>query len=99
MNPGKIAVIAAVAALLVVLHEKTSTSGEYYYDEEEMKRWVLGPGGREGNCDLCVDNADMGWIGMDDVFDGIDGDIDEAPAHPNCECEVEYKTKRTRVYV
>jgi hypothetical protein len=96
VSPAKVAVLAAVTALLLVLHEK---SGEYVYDEEEVKRWVLGPGGRSGNCDVCVDNADLGWIGMDDVFDGVDGDIDEPPAHPHCECTAEFKTKRVRVYV
>jgi hypothetical protein len=29
---------------------------------------------------------------------GKGGDIDDAPAHPNCECTVEQKTKRVRVY-
>ncbi len=96
MKPGAIVVIAAVTALLLVLHEET---GSYYYDEEEQKRWILGPGGKDGNCDICNDNADMGWIGMDDVFDSVDGPIDDAPAHPNCTCSVEFKTKRVRVYV
>jgi phosphohistidine phosphatase len=74
-------------------------AGEYTYDEVEQKRWVLGSGGASGeNCDICEGNADMGWIDMDDVFDSTDGDIDDAPAHPNCDCTVEQKTKRVRVY-
>jgi hypothetical protein len=98
MTPGKLAVLAAAAALLIIL-EKKATAGSYFYDEEEVKRWNLGPGGRAGNCDICVDNADLGWIGMDDVFDSVDGPIDEAPAHPNCSCFVDFRTKKVRVYV
>ena len=74
-------------------------AGEYYYDEQEMKRWNLGSGGASGNCEICEENADLGWVDMDEVFlDSDGGDIDEAPAHPNCDCEVEFKTRRVRVY-
>ena len=74
--------------------------GEYTYDEQEMKRWVLGSGGKSGeNCEACEENADMGWIDMDATFLTPDGDdIDDAPAHPNCDCTVEQATKRVRVY-
>lgn len=84
------------AALVVAIREAT---GEYYYDEVSVKRWVLGPGGESGNCEICNDNADAGWIDMDEIFEGSDEDIDEPPAHPNCECDIEYKDKRVRVYV
>jgi len=71
----------------------------YTYEETILKRWVLGDGGRSGNCEICVDNADRGWIDVDDVFDGADGDIDDAPAHPNCTCPAaETKVSRRRVY-
>ena len=73
--------------------------GEYYYDTENVKRWILGDGGQSGNCEYCEGNADMGDIPDDDVFDSYDGEIDEAPAHPNCDCTVEYREKRVRVYV
>jgi phosphohistidine phosphatase len=75
-------------------------AGEYTYDEQEMKRWVLGSGGASGqNCETCEENADAGWIDMDGTFLDTDGgDIDDAPAHPNCDCEVEQATKRVRVY-
>lgn len=75
-------------------------SGKYTYDEQEMKRWVLGSGGASGvNCDACEENADLGWIDMDGVFQTPSGDsIDESPGHPNCDCETEQKTKRVRVY-
>ena len=72
--------------------------GEYYYDEVEVKRWVLGDGGNSGNCDWCEEAADLGWIDMDEIFPGPDGDVDEAPLHPNCTCTVEQKTKRRRIY-
>lgn len=81
---------AAVAA--------AEAAGDYYYDEVEQKRWKLGDGGDSGNCDFCEENAALGWIDMDDVFDSPMGDIDEAPAHPNCDCGTEFKTRRVRVY-
>ena len=80
--------------------ELKEAAGEYYYDDVEQKRWVLGAGGASGeNCETCEENADAGWIDMDDTFLSTDGDdIDDAPAHPNCECEVEQKTRRVRMY-
>jgi len=77
----------------------TEAAGEYTYDEIEQKRWVLGSGGASGeNCETCEENADMGWIDMNDTFLDTDGgDIDDAPAHPNCDCTVEQRTKRVRV--
>ena len=84
------------ANLLADLLEAT---GEYYYEEVEQKRWLLGSGGASGNCEYCEDNAARGWIDMDDVYDSPFGDLDEAPAHPHCDCEVEFKTRRKRVYV
>lgn len=87
-------------AALVALHSLYEAAGEYYYDTENVKRWVLGSGGRSGNCETCVENADMGWIPDDEVFLASGGgDLDEPPAHPNCDCTVEYKEKRVRVYV
>lgn len=83
-------------ALLLALRE---AKGEYFYDEVTVKRWVLGGGGVSGNCEICDGNADAGWIDMDDIFEGVEDDIDEPPAHPNCDCTVEYKDKRIRVYV
>lgn len=73
--------------------------GEYYYEEVEQKRLILGSGGKSGNCDYCEEAADLGWIDMDDVFPGPDGEVDEPPLHPNCDCSVEQKTRRQRVYV
>ncbi len=91
--------LAEVIDAALQLAELFEAKGEYYYEEQEMKRWILGDGGRSGNCDVCVDNADMGWIDMDDVFVDSSGDpIDEAPAHPNCTCGTEFKTRRKRVY-
>lgn len=73
--------------------------GEYYYDVENVKRWVLGDGGKSGNCEICDENEALGWIPDDDVFESVDGDVDEPPAHPNCTCTLEYKEKRVRIYV
>ena len=95
LTPARRKLIRGLRALLKLVEK----AGEYYYDTENVKRWVLGDGGRSGNCETCVENADLGWIPDDDVFLGVFGDIDEPPAHPNCDCSVEYKEKRVRVYV
>ena len=69
--------------------------GSYYYDTQGMKRWVLGDGGQSGNCELCEENADAGWIPEDDEYPNTD----EPPQHFNCTCTEETKDKRVRVYV
>ena len=69
--------------------------GSYYYDTQGMKRWVLGDGGQSGNCELCEENADAGWIPEDDEYPNTD----EPPQHFNCSCTEETKDKRVRVYV
>ena len=50
---------AALEALGLKLDEKR---GEYYYSLENVKRVILGDGGASGNCELCEENADRGWI-------------------------------------
>ena|SRR5690349_6893061 len=73
--------------------------GEYTYEIIDTKEWVLGPGGVSGNCEVCVDNAELGPIPDDDVFEDSEGDaIDGPPAHKHCECELKYGEKRQRVY-
>lgn len=47
---------------------------------ETEKSWV------GGTCETCQENADEGWIDMDEQFPSGD---DEPPAHPNCDCELE----------
>ena len=84
---------------LEALADILEAKGEYTYDYENVKRWVLGPGGVSGNCEICVENSEMDWIADDDTFlDSDEGDIDGPPAHPHCECSLEYKEKRVRVY-
>ena len=91
-----------IQSLGVILDEIESViallEANYTYDYVNEKRWVLGDGGRSGNCETCVDNADMGWIGDDEVFDGVDGDVDGPEAHPGCTCTLEYRERRVRVY-
>ncbi len=43
----------------------------------------------EVTCEECTGNADDGWIGIDDLFSSGD---DAMPAHPNCRCDVVYRT-------
>lgn len=85
-------------ALVLAMQE---ARGEYFYEEVTVKRWILGSGGRSGNCETCIDNADRGWIDMDDIFDSeqFEDGVDEPPAHFNCDCEIEWKDTRKRVYV
>lgn len=49
-------------------------------DGDTEKSWV------GGTCETCQENADAGWIDMDEQFPSGD---DEPPAHPNCDCELE----------
>ena len=76
----------------------TEAQGEYYYEEVPKKRLILGDGGKSGNCDVCQDAEDLGWIDDEDVFEGVDGDADEPPLHPNCTCMLERADRRQRVY-
>lgn len=96
MEAGNASLDILAEALLIAIE---ASRGAYFYDEVTVKRWVLGDGGVSGNCELCNDNADAGWVDQDDIFEGVEDDIDEPPAHPNCDCTVEYKDTRRRVYV
>ena len=89
-----------IGALLALVEATKRKSRTYYYDTVNQKRWILDGGGKSGNYKTCIDNEEMGWIGDDEVFFNSEGDpIDSPPAHPNCECELEYREKRARVYV
>lgn len=92
-RPRTARIAAALNGLATILE------ANYTYDTVNEKRWVLGSGGKSGNCETCNDNADKGWIEDDDIFEDSDGgDIDGPPAHPNCDCELEYRERRVRVY-
>lgn len=91
--------VAQAANALASLLERRGDKGTYYYDVVGVKRWILGDGGRSGNCEVCNDNADLGWIDQDDVFESDQfGDIDEPPAHDHCSCGIEFGERRKRVY-
>lgn len=83
--------LAAATQALAELIE----AAQYTYEIVEQKRWVADATA----CEICQENEDLGWIDMDDVFVGVFGLIDDAPAHPACKCEVEQATRRRRVYV
>lgn len=53
---------------------------------EDQKRWVRN---QEEPEDECTDNEDADWIGIDETFPSGD---DTIPAHPNCQCDVIYRT-------
>jgi hypothetical protein len=92
--------LVEAANALADLIEKTS-AGEYYYEDVTVKSWILGPGGRTGNCEECIENADAGEIEESEFFpaDAGMGPVDEPPLHPNCTCYAEYRDTQRRVYV
>jgi len=45
------------------------------------KAWLIS---NLGCCDICQDNADAGYIPIDDEFPSGD---DGTPGHPNCRCD------------
>jgi hypothetical protein len=47
------------------------------------KEWILGSGGKEGNCEDCRRNADAGAIPV-----GQDFPISQYEIHPNCTCAI-----------
>lgn len=89
---------ADLAQALNRLADLLEAQRPHHYEMENVKRWSLGPGGRSGNCENCVEANDLGWIGDDEVYDMFDEDLDGPPGHPNCGCSLEYKEKRVRVY-
>lgn len=93
--------IAEAAGALAELLERAAPAGSYYYADITLKSWILGPGGRSGNCDDCLENADAGEIEESDFFPafGQYGPVDEPPAHDHCGCSVTYRDTRKRVYV
>lgn len=84
------------AALLDATEALEEARGKYVYEEVEEKRLVLGDGGQSGNCEYCEAAAERGWIGDDEIYEGPMGDEDGPPLHPNCDCELEYRTRRVR---
>lgn len=52
----------------------------------EGKQWILA----ENPCELCIENAEAGIIGLDDDFPN---GVDAPPQHPHCECDVIPVTK------
>jgi hypothetical protein len=48
-------------------------------------------------CPACLENAAMGWIGINQKFSG--SDTEDTPHHPNCRCDVEYAWGRMPVEV
>lgn len=89
---------AAASALARLLE---AGAGTFYMEDVTVKRWILGPGGRSGNCEGCIENADEGEIEESEFFpaDAGLGPVDEPPLHPHCTCYVEYRDTRRRVYV
>jgi phosphohistidine phosphatase len=97
-RPEVTALEAELTAAAEDLAELLEARGAYYYEEVTLKRWVLGPGGRSGNCEDCIENSDEGEIEESDFFPGGDEPVDEPPQHPNCECSVVYRDTVRRVY-
>lgn len=101
MIPELTAALAELADVIEKAAKPSNAAGSYYYEDVVVKRWHLGSGGRAGNCERCIENADAGEIAEDDFFpaDGAWGYVDEPPLHPHCDCWVTYRDTRKRVYV
>lgn len=97
---GLAAVIEAgpINALAALLEKNSNKPGSYYYEDVTVKSWILGSGGVSGNCEGCVENAEAGEIEESEFFPAYPP-VDEPPLHPNCDCTVEYRDTRRRVYV
>jgi hypothetical protein len=91
--------LESIGALATLLEK--STAGRYYYEDVTVKSWILGSGGVSGNCEECVENAEAGEIEESEFFPawGQYGPVDEPPLHDHCDCSVEYRDTRKRVYV
>ncbi len=86
--------LAAITRALNWLADLIEAKGEYYYDEVEQKLWVA----EDDACEDCQDAADEGWVDMDFTYSTADFDADEPPLHPHCQCTIEQKARRVRVY-
>ena len=62
------------------LKKRSKRLREAVDDGDTQKMWV------GGSCEDCQENADAGWIDIDDEFPG---GVDEPPQHPNCDCDIE----------
>lgn len=82
--------IASINALADLLLAEAS----YSYEEIDVKRVIADADA----CEVCIDAEDMGWIEDSETYDGVFGAEDGPPLHPNCGCELEYGTRRHRVY-
>jgi hypothetical protein len=84
-SPEKAKVIArteTARALGVGIKEAAQHEGR------DEKRWVTS--GDIEEFDVCVQNAAEDWIPIGNTFSSGD---DTIPAHPNCRCNVRYRTK------
>jgi len=75
----------------MIAHTETGNAlGQSFLDRSKDmgvtgKRWILGAGGKEGNCQDCIDNANAGVIPIDAIFPS---GVETVLAHPNCTCAV-----------
>lgn len=91
--------LSQLSGLLALLESETdeTEAGDSYQDAEIFKKWILGSGGKAGNCSICIDNADRGWVPDDEMYEGVFGEVEEPGSHPNCTCGIKRKTKIIRV--
>ena len=90
-----------INALAELLEKKSNKAGSFYYEDVTVKRWLLGTGGASGNCESCLENSEAGEIEESEPFPAYSqyGPVVEPPAHDHCDCTVEYRDTRRRVYV
>ena len=73
---------------LIAKTETGNALGQSFLDRNrdmgvDGKEWVLGSGGREGNCQDCIDNADAGVIPIEQEFPS---GVMTVLQHPGCTC-------------
>ena len=84
LSPEKARVIARTETA-TALGQGAFKAAEHQGRDE--KRWVTQ--GDDGVSDHCLDNEGQGWIAIGDNFQS---GVDTIPQHPNCRCNVRYRT-------
>ena len=84
LSPEKARVIARTETATAL---GRGAKGAAIAQERDEKRWVTQ--GDDGVSDHCLDNEGQGWIAIGDNFQS---GVDTIPQHPNCRCNVRYRT-------
>ncbi len=88
--PAPIAAPGAVPAIPSAKERLKITEGQRLKRSKKLREAVEAGATEKawigGECDVCQENGDIGFIPEDEAFPSGD---DEPPAHPNCGCDIE----------